>query len=169
MTIRETSRVLLFDNYDRLLLMKVDVGPEIRDPGKPWLTSPFWVTLGGRIEEGEDVLSAAHREISEETGLCDVAIGPAVWYGEQSLETGGETRLLRETFVVARTDKHILSSDRWTTEERKAIVAMRWWPIDELESTTETILPPMLIKLIRPISERKYGESIVTIDLSARP
>lgn len=168
MVVSETARVLLFDSRNRLLLMKVDPESGVKDPGKPWLKSPFWVTPGGRLEQGEDVFSAAEREVSEEAGI-DGVIGPVVWYGEQTLEINGQPTLLKETFVVARTNSDALSQEGWTSEERQAVKDLRWWSVDELEATSETILPPMITRLIRPVSEGQYVGQVINIDLSLQP
>jgi len=163
MNIRETVRVLLFDPQNRLLLIKVS-DPSVNDPGKPWLRSPFWVTPGGRIEAGEDVFTAAHREIAEETGLATM-LGPMVWRGEQVLIIKNEPTLLREAFVVARSPQAALRNQRWTAEERRVIAEMRWFSIPELESRKEVVLPPSLPELIAPIAAGNYGTTIRTIDL----
>ncbi|HYM82438.1 MAG TPA: NUDIX domain-containing protein [Candidatus Limnocylindria bacterium] len=165
---RETVRVLLFNSQNQLLLMKIS-DPKVADPTKPWLRSPFWVTLGGKIEQGEDLMTAAGREIAEETGLHDVVIGPVVWFGEQVSHSTGEATLLKETFVIARTGDMRLTDEQWTIEERKAIVEMRWWPIDELELTSETILPSVLVKLIRRVSRGDRAAGPHVISLTAPP
>ena len=168
MLVRETARVLLFDPGDRLLLMKID-DPNVKDPAKPWLKAPFWVTIGGGVEPGEDVLVAARREIEEETGLRDLTIGPVVWSGQQILLWKGQPTRLTETFVVARTRDARITDASWSDDERRAIVEMRWWPIDEIESTTETILPTVLPKLIGAVARGEVSAAPVCIDLTAPP
>lgn len=55
------ASVLLVDPRGWLLLQERDEHPVI-DPER-------WGLPGGHVEEGEDVLAAAHRELEEETGL----------------------------------------------------------------------------------------------------
>ncbi len=62
---RDTARVFLFDDDDRLVLIR-----RIR-LGLP----PYLVTPGGTVEPGEDVAGAAVRECAEELGAT-VRIGP---------------------------------------------------------------------------------------------
>jgi 8-oxo-dGTP pyrophosphatase MutT (NUDIX family) len=133
--------------------------PSVLDPGKPWLKSPFWVTLGGKIEEGEDVLNAARREIVEETGFQEIEVIAAVWYGEQVIEKKGEPIKLLETFVVARTSSASLSpgDESWTPEERSVILEMRWFSLEELERGAEIVLPPVLSKLIRGVAMQTHS------------
>ncbi|MFD3492632.1 NUDIX domain-containing protein [Streptomyces sp. NPDC058690] len=61
-TERRTSRVLLVDADDRLLLLCN------RDPRRRGATC--WITVGGAVEEGESYIQAAVREVREETALC---------------------------------------------------------------------------------------------------
>lgn len=61
--LRHAVRVLLLDERDRVLLFR----GEEPDTGRA-----FWFPAGGGLEEGEDVQSAAVREVTEETGLADV-------------------------------------------------------------------------------------------------
>jgi 8-oxo-dGTP pyrophosphatase MutT (NUDIX family) len=164
MEIRDMVRVVLLDPAQRLLLMKVD-DPTLFDPAKPNLRPPFWVTLGGGIEPGEDVAAAARRELIEETGLTAVRVGPAVWYGEQSVQWKGRSMLFKETFLVAWSEETGLSDAGWSEGERAAIKEMRWWPVEALISTTEVILPPPLPGLVQPIARGIMPKGISVIDL----
>ncbi len=145
--------------------MKID-DPTVFDPADQKPKAPFWVTLGGKIEEGEEAISAARRELFEETGFKDAEIGSAVWYGEHVLQWKGTPTLFKETFFVARIKKGEATDEKWTADERQVIVATKWWRLEELLSTHERILPAALIHLISPLAHGIYPEKILTIDLS---
>ena len=56
------ATVILVDPQGRLLLQERDEHAPI-DPDR-------WGLVGGHVEEGEDVETAVHRELAEETGLA---------------------------------------------------------------------------------------------------
>lgn len=58
------SLIFLFDDNDRVLLLK---GAETKR-----LWAGLYNGIGGHIEQGEDILEAALRELQEETGITDV-------------------------------------------------------------------------------------------------
>lgn len=130
------------------------------------MRSTFWVTAGGQMRDGEDVLAAAKRELEEETGLSDASIGPAVWYGEKLLNWKGDPTLLQETFVVATTHDIRVSGEQREPEESSAIMQSKWWTLQELKFTRETIIPGTLRELLPPIIDLKYPEALQVIDLS---
>lgn len=81
MRTRESARLILLDDASRIFLIKIK-DENVRAPGAPAKRRPFWVTPGGRVEEGESVQSALARELQEEIGLThmDVEIGPCLRY-----------------------------------------------------------------------------------------
>lgn len=159
-------RVILLDPSDRVLLMKINAAG-VSEPDNTGRPSALWATLGGRLGEGEEVLTAARREVREETGIDDVRVGPILWYGEQVLNVDGEPILFKETFVLAHVETTKTTSAGWTNEEKAAITQMKWWTINELVTTTEAIRPQALASLLRPILAGQYPAPVIDIDLRA--
>ncbi|GAB6067903.1 hypothetical protein JCM13664_12220 [Methylothermus subterraneus] len=68
--------VLVFDRRGRVLLVR---------RGRP-PAEGLWHPPGGRLEAGESLLQAVHRELREETGICGVRLGPIVAVVERRLD-----------------------------------------------------------------------------------
>lgn len=84
---RSASRVLLFDDRDRILLIQRD------RPGRPlYLTTP-----GGGVEPGENPDKAAIRETLEELG-AQIILGPVAWVVWDSSPSGSSL----QRFYLAR-------------------------------------------------------------------
>jgi 8-oxo-dGTP pyrophosphatase MutT (NUDIX family) len=83
------------DAVDRVLLLRAE---------RPEDGRAFWFPPGGGVEEGEDVWSAAGREVGEETGLAEFELGPEVWRRRHVFEWRGERWDQRERWFLARVD-----------------------------------------------------------------
>lgn len=142
---RKTVRVLLFDPADRLLLIRMH-DPDVADTSGRVLEAAYWVTIGGESELGEDIATTARREVLEESGLTDVWLGPPVWTTEHVLCIHGKSRLMQETFILARAATTGLSREGWTPLERQVIHEIRWWSLAELQATSDTIFPTSLVQ-----------------------
>lgn len=142
---RKTARVLLLDPADRLLLIRMH-DPNVGDAEGKVLERAYWVTIGGEMEPGEDVATAARRELLEETGLADAKLGPVVWTTQHVLCVHGKNRLMQEYFVLARTGTTALNRDGWTALEREVIQDMKWWTLDDLRRTTDLVFPSSLVQ-----------------------
>ena len=161
---RIAARLLLLDPDGRILLMQVD-DPSVVDPVAA-VQGPrvYWATLGGQLEPGEDIRGAARREAHEETGR-NVTLGRTVWCGEKVLHMQGTPTLFKETFVVAFLDCPDVTRDGWSANERAVIRAMRWWTLDELRQTSDTVYPVALVDLLPAIIAGDYPDPVRRISL----
>jgi len=108
-----------------------------------------WATPGGGVEDGETFAEAAMRELREETGIRAAQIAGPVGRREVLLQLpDGEWVLAVEQYFVARTGTEFISRDGWTAQEREVMADHRWWGLDELRSTTETVYPEGLIEML---------------------
>jgi ADP-ribose pyrophosphatase YjhB (NUDIX family) len=137
--IRYTVRILLVDQRNRLLLFKV------LDPGNPSVV--FWAPVGGGIELGESPEQAAKREIAEETGLRDFALGPHVWNRQSKYAFNGVKVHAIETWFFTRVERFEIDTAGFSEVERKSFIEYRWWTLEELSSTDELLTPRRLSTL----------------------
>ena len=139
--VRNAARVLLLDPAGRVLLVRG------HDPDHPE-AGGWWFTPGGGLEPGEDARAAAVREAFEETGhrVADLT-GPVA---RRSSVFPFEGRLIeqRELYFVAHVPAFEPSSAGWTELERRALSGARWWTLDELRGTAETVFPETLADLV---------------------
>jgi 8-oxo-dGTP pyrophosphatase MutT (NUDIX family) len=163
---RHTARVVLLDPDGRVLLMK---GRLPNDPDGP----TFWYTVGGGLDAGETVAEAAAREVVEETGLTDVVLGPTVWRDEAILpDIEGEQRLFRQVYIVAHTAGGPLSRAGWQDYEHRLTDDVRWWTLEELQLTGDTVYPEGLAELLPDVLAGRYAPEplvIRTLDGPVRP
>ena len=133
--------MLLLDPDGRILLVRGH-DPEAPDAGG------WWFTPGGGLEPGEDAPTAAAREAREETSpRVEDLTGPVA---RRSSVFRFEGRLIeqRELYFVARVPAFEPTSDGWTELERRALSGARWWTLEELRGTAETVFPETLADLV---------------------
>ena len=139
---RLTSRVLLFDHENRVLLF-LTKAPDTSGIAR-------WLTPGGGVDPGENHADAAVRELFEETGLTGIELGEPVWahdfvvaWNDADHDTG------HAEFYTAVVDRFEPSSANWTDDEKVDVLEHRWWSLAELIATDEPYEPAELISLVR--------------------
>ena len=139
---RLTSRVLLFDRDDRILLF-LTKAPDTSGIAR-------WLTPGGGVDPGESHADAAVRELFEETGLTGVDLGEPVWAHDFTVEwDAADHDTGHAEFYTAVVDQFEPSSSNWTDDEHVDVLEHRWWTLAELLVTKDPYEPKELINLVR--------------------
>lgn len=127
------ARALLLTPEGRILLMKI----------RGWQRD-LWITPGGRLEPGEDSVSALHRELLEETGRRGFAIHGPVWFRRGAFQTKDRRIEEREEFFLVPTERFEPSIGGFEAAEVELHLGFRWWSIQELEATADFMVPARL-------------------------
>jgi len=144
---RPSSRLLVIDQDERVLLFRF-VHKTGALAGKD-----CWATPGGGLEDNETFVEAARRELFEETGIVTESIGPHIAERKFVLRmSDGEDVLAEERFFVIRVaNGQPLSQAHRTSEEVAVVAECKWWSVQELATTHETVFPKNLVTMLREI------------------
>ena len=139
---RPTSRVLLFDRDNRVLLF-LTTAPDTSGVAR-------WLTPGGGVDPGESHHEAAVRELEEETGLVIPNLGEPVWAHDFVVQwDAADHDTGHAEFYTAVVDAFEPSDAQWTDDERVDVLAHKWWTLAELLATDEPYEPAELVNLVR--------------------
>jgi 8-oxo-dGTP diphosphatase len=140
--VRHAVRALLLTPDAELLLMKVAV------EGGAYV----WITPGGGVEEGEAPAQALARELREETGAVLAGEGPELWVRSYPFVAAGLAWEARERFFLLPVARFTPSSAAMPAGgEREALCELRWWPLAEIERSSELFAPRRLGPMLRAI------------------
>lgn len=138
---RLTVRVVALDAEDRALLFQVR---DADGSGETW-----WETPGGGLEPGEDPITAARRELTEEVGSEPAAVIDLHRVVERDTTIADAQLVKVEHVVAARLPATTVDPAGWTATEVEDIVTWRWWTAEELASTNDPVVPSGLVDLLR--------------------
>ena len=140
--LRPTARVLLIDADERVLLFRM----ETLD-GRV-----FWCPPGGGLDAGETFEQAAVRELREETGWREPALGAFLGTRRHVVTWhDGITYDCRERWFHARVDQLEVDDADWTDDERLDMGEHRWWTLADLGATREELVPRDLAGLVATV------------------
>ncbi|NQY57452.1 MAG: NUDIX domain-containing protein [Ilumatobacteraceae bacterium] len=140
--IRRAVRGLLLTPAEEILLVRFE-----------FPTRTVWAAPGGGLEDGEDHLDALRRELREEVGLTDPAIGPHVWNREHIIpHLDGQWDGQRDRCYVVRTERFDPQPElTWDELRAERVEELRWWQVSEIEQSTATFAPRRLGRLLRSL------------------
>lgn len=136
---RESVRVLLVDESDRVLLVR------FWDGVRSW-----WCTPGGGVEPGETDEAALERELFEELGAAELDLGPWIWVRRHIGVFRGNPFDQRERIYLARVATFQPRPSPKAPREHEE-QDIRWWSTDELLAADDDFAPRRLPELVREI------------------
>lgn len=137
--IREAARALLVDPDHRVLLVRFE-----------FPTATRWALPGGGLEPGETHLDALRRELEEELGLVDAAIGPQIWHRLHIVAfLNGEYDGQRERIHLIHCDAFEPEPKlSWEQMNAEFVYELRWWTLDEVAASDAQFVPDGLHSLL---------------------
>lgn len=140
-TPRIGARVLLLDANDRALLIHAC---DPHDRSHDW-----WELPGGGLDEGEEPVDAARREVAEETGIVLPSLGRKLWVRESRFHyKGRDHHRVDHVFLARITDTAPKVALKPTENEKAGLIERRWWSAAELRATSAKLLPATLPDLV---------------------
>lgn len=119
---------------------------------------------GGGLEGDETREEAALRELTEETGITDVELGPLLWQRMCSFPFDGRRWDQDEWYFLARTTQTVIDTSGLTGLEQRSVAGLRWWTSAELSAARETVYPTRLAELLRTLLDEGPPRTPLVLD-----
>ena len=164
--IRPTARLLVIDDRQRLLLIRVHDTRPVHEAFPDM--SVYWNTPGGGVEPHETHQQAAQRELWEETGITTDQVDTCVWLHERILAGDKWRVVLQERFFVVYVPTSVISLAHLLPYEQHAHKAYYWWTHQELVQSSESFMPIGLAQLIQPLLNGNIPSEPIKLPLYAK-
>ena len=135
---RDAVRAILLTPQHDVLLMR------ICEPGGT--ARGWWITPGGGLEPGECIEGGLRRELKEELGLDDFAIGAEIWRRQHTFNWLDRRLCQRERYFIVPVKKFL--PEMTDQVEIKVLQEFRWWPLAELQQSGEDVTPRSLAAIV---------------------
>ncbi|MFI6943704.1 NUDIX hydrolase [Streptomyces sp. NPDC050418] len=138
-TPRRAARVAVLSPDGALFLLRYDN----EEVGR------HWAMPGGGLDEGEKPRDGALRELHEETGWRDLALGGLLCTWEHDFTRAGIPVRQHEHIYLADGPRRELGPEVAQAHAADGILGARWWTYDELAGTQEALWPPQLAQVLK--------------------
>jgi 8-oxo-dGTP diphosphatase len=154
--IRDAARALLLDPHDRVLLVRFEFP----------VNGTRWALPGGGLEPGESHVDALRRELAEEVGLHDVAIGPHIWDRLHVIpfvdgRFDGQRDAVHLVRVAEQFEPRPVLTPAQLAEE--FVFELRWWTLDDITASDAHFVPGSLAAHLRQLLSLGPPESPIDV------
>ncbi|MDN8598545.1 NUDIX domain-containing protein [Citrobacter sp. S2-9] len=137
---RPSSRLIVLSSDNRVLLFRFE------HTNDALAGRSYWATPGGGLESVESFEEAALRELYEETGILREFAGPQIAKRRFTMMLpSGESVIADERFFLIRVEGKEAEFSGWSNHEKAVIGDHRWWSLNELRHTEDTVYPLDLV------------------------
>lgn len=142
--IRSSARLIVIDKAHRVLLFR------FRHKTGALAGQDHWATPGGGLEPEESYEQAAVRELHEETGMTMRPPDRHVAERRFVLQLpDGEHVISDERYFVVHAESTHVRDSQWTSHEKQVMAEHKWWSLEELRRTGDTVWPKELVCWLR--------------------
>lgn len=152
------DNILLFHCYNKDTICKGETAKSI------------WITPGGGVEPGENLILSLERELEEELGLLpsDYVLKGHLWCSApKPIIYRDRPFMFIDNYFVVQMNSELNSFDfsRWTTEEKSALTNLKWWPLADLKDTSDLVVPPQLKSFNPVVLEHPIELTLIVEDI----
>lgn len=149
MKVRNNARAFILDETGRILLEKFT----FHFTGQEKI---LWVTPGGGVEGDEFFEEALERELFEELGIQVPITDEPVCILDIPFESINGKFISHEVYYMIRLRSDMaFTFENMEDGEKDAFHELKWWSIDELESSNQAFEPEA--EIMRILKEEKTG------------